>query len=964
LIITARSQSAPDRPPPDRRRVALIPALCGVAAALIGATVLLGWTFDIEVLKRLKPAWPPMTPITAFCLALLGIALASRASRRSEAILLRVGLSATVLSLECIKLVAVFRGTETFVDRLLFASKLAPDVSIAPNTAACLSLLALAMLTNAGFSGRLLLVSRLCALGAASISVVALTGYAAGIFDLYKVGDAIQMRLHTAATASILAFGLLNAQSRSRSVLAENDGAKLPLTPTFLTTMLAALLIIMCAAFWGERQTAATSDLAYQIKSRALETAEILSTLQDAESGQRGYLVSEDETFLEPYNAALAKVDAVKGYLEDLRLNDSAGAEHVSHLQELISQRMEILVQTVALAHAGRRDEAVAIVKSARGKALMDEIRNVVDQLNTARDAQLEEKIEQRDRITLLVRITEVIGFLFLVITGITVLRQTEIAMAAQRSARDAATAANKAKSSFLASMSHELRTPMTGIMGMCDLLLAGHQPDEDRKITRMLARSAQTLLGLLNDILDLSKIEAGKLTLERSDFKLSAILEDAALLFGPIASQKGLVLNVDAVPDDLDVFRGDPKRIQQVLFNLVGNAIKFTDEGNVTIRRRQAADANGKTQVTIDVIDTGIGIATEAQARLFREFEQEDVSTTRRFGGTGLGLSISRRLVEAMQGEIGVDSVKGSGSRFFFTLHLPAGDPDGVIARVNTDTAVAADQLRGLRLNILLAEDTPTTQHLILTMLTRWGHAVHAVSNGREAVAAAGERTWDIILMDMQMPVLDGPQAVAEIRKGMGHSAMVPIIALTADAIVEHHQEYLSAGCNIVATKPINWQTLAQQIASLVDKPRSLKDASDGVTARHQPSLTSDSGALAAIFDQAILEELRQALGDEILAGLISGSLQSIRQSVSNIGMALDKGDLELIKRLAHQIVGMASQNGATRLSISARIIEVEHLEETAMREAVAGLEVDMNDAALEIETYARGLRTTATTA
>ncbi len=441
----------------------------------------------------------------------------------------------------------------------------------------------------------------------------------------------------------------------------------------------------------------------------------------------------------------------------------------------------------------------------------MDQIRIVIADIHAMRAGGLRDQRSQRDKISMVVLITEIAGVVFLAVTSIIVMRQTQAAMAARSRARDAATSANRAKSAFLASMSHELRTPMTGIMGVRDLLLAGEQPPEDRQITRMLSQSAQTLLGLLNDILDLSKIEAGRLTLEEADFKLSTVLEDVASLFGLTASKKGIILKVDSSARAYDILRGYPKRLQQILSNLIGNAIKFTERGQITLQHREELLPSGMILLSCDVTDTGIGISDSAKGRLFKDFEQEDASTSRKFGGTGLGLSISKRLADSMGGSIGVESARGIGSRFYFSIPFAPGDENAVVARANANPLTAAESLRGLHLDILLAEDTPETQHVVTTMLSRWGHKVRAVDNGLEAVKTAGERKWDIILMDMQMPVMDGPQAVIAIRAGGGPSAKVPIIALTADAIRENHKEYLDAGSTIVATKQINWQTFAQ---------------------------------------------------------------------------------------------------------------------------------------------------------
>lgn len=918
----------------------VVPIVVGALAVASGVGVLAGWAFDIEGLKRLRAVWPPQTPVTAFCLALLGAALVIHARRNLRWV--SAAAAACVLILQSIKVVAVVRGTTTFVDRLLFASKMDVGITVAPNTALCLVLLAAAIILRSGIVSRLHLVARIFAVAAALIAASALVGYASDIFGLYQMPGAIPMRFQTALTATVLALGVLCISDLR---LVENLEEKLPFNANLLVSMFTLLFLIVAASFLGERQSDVTRELALVTKDQTLKAAEILSTLQDAETGQRGYLLTEDERFLEPYTAAMARLETIHSDLKRLHGSEpSAGAE-VLLLRELIEERVTQITNTVNLAKAGRRDEVIAAMKMGRGKAVMDQIRAEIGMIIAARNRELRQQTELTLAITRLVRAAEFVGLLLLVVTGFVVFRQTQLALATQRRAREAADAANRTKSSFLASMSHELRTPMTGIIGMCDLLLMSEQTPEDRQVTRILARSAQTLLALLNDILDLSKIESGHLVLENTDFRLSTILEEAMSLFGPTASQKGLVLNVDATPGERDVFKGDPQRLQQILFNLIGNAIKFTERGSVTVQSKFSRETDHRTRVTLEVIDTGIGISDEARSRLFRDFEQEDSSTSRRFGGSGLGLSISRRLVNAMGGVIGVDSVKGQGSRFFFTLTLPDGDANAVVMRSSKTAALAAEHLKNLRLDVLLAEDTPATRHLVTAMLTRWGHQVVAVGDGHEAVRAANERTWDVILMDMQMPGMDGPEAMAIIRTG-GPSAKTPIIAFTADAIRENHRAYVEAGANVVVTKPVDWQVLAQHIAALVD----------GAQTASVPVAPSASAPDAPLLDTYVLDETRGIIGDEAMVGIIAAAVESLREAMTEINTAVHADDARQIKRVAHKIKGTASQLGAARVQTVAESIEAQTAPEVPA--AVAALGDATAQSLRMLEDYARKLK------
>ena len=702
---------------------------------------------------------------------------------------------------------------------------------------------------------------------------------------------------------------------------------RLPVSMRLLFVSVALLALVIGAAIWGEKQANSYAEAAFETQRRELETVRMLSLLQDTETGQRGYLLTEDAMFLQPYEAAINEIALLRGSFKALAIDDANAKDHSARLDQLITERLDLLARTIEMQETGDRQAALDLVKSGQGRARMDEIRGIVAEVNNVRDKLLSAQQAHLRETIVWVRLAEILGVLVLCSTAVVIFRQSVATLQAQRSVREsqqaalvAATAANHAKSAFLATMSHELRTPMTAIIGMCDLLLAGKQSAEERQVTQLLARNAQSLLRLLNDILDLSKIEAGRLTFETVDFKLSDVLEEMRALFGPVASQKGLILKVAANPGPKDVFAGDPKRLQQVLVNLVGNAIKFTPSGSVTVSNRQSPAGGGRTLLEIEVEDTGEGISDDAMKRLFREFEQEDVSTSRRYGGSGLGLSISKRIVEALGGSIGATSVKGRGSCFYVALPLADGDPAKVEARVAVSGLDAGRQLEGLALDILLAEDTPATQFLVTRMLSLWGHKVTTASNGEEAVARAAERRWDIILMDMQMPLMDGPQATEMIRKGAGPSADVPIIALTADAVVENRRAYLAAGCNVVATKPIDWAVLAGHIAALLGRAPVQNIAPAAPT----PLAYEDWHDLP-LLNRNLLDELLVSLGKETLLDVLTPTLNNLQDYIARMGQLTSDGERDAMRRLAHQIKGAASQVGAQRLAGIARLIEHE---------------------------------------
>jgi signal transduction histidine kinase/CheY-like chemotaxis protein/HPt (histidine-containing phosphotransfer) domain-containing protein len=684
-----------------------------------------------------------------------------------------------------------------------------------------------------------------------------------------------------------------------------------------------------------------TSEMQLQNNLRKLQ-----SDILTVESDIRGAVITNDINYIDGVNG---KISSIRQQMQKLKsASDSVKlAPEYRKLYALVNRKIDFSQTIIAAFHDEGLGNAQRIINTGKGRNLRDSIEDIIIALNANRQTELRNltgSIEKTGYTTRLwgfglgfiALVAVVAAFWYMLNQGRQQQKMITLLNESERKSKELASM----KEQFLANMSHEIRTPMNAILGFTNLLRRTQLNNEQRQYVQNIHSAGENLLALVNDILDLSKIEAGMMSLEETRFSLHSLLSSVGAMFSEKLKEKKLGFSIQIEPDVPDVLSGDAVRLTQILVNLISNAVKFTEKGEiaVSVKALQQTETEARLQITIS--DTGIGISEEKQQAIFERFQQADTETTRRFGGTGLGLAIVKQLVSLQNGTIHLESKQGKGSIFTVELNYKVPDINQLYAAALSaqEEAVPLEMI-----TVLIAEDNPMNQQLISHLMRSWGIDFVLVNNGSEAVEELKKRSYSIVLMDIQMPGMDGYTATNIIRNEL--QSNIPILAMTAHAMAGEKEKCMQMGMNDYVSKPIKETILYNMIGRYA---QNLEPA--------EP-VTSTENHTSGSIDLAYLTELSGG-NKEFEKQILEQFLLQVPVEVAQLEKAVQTSAFETVKQTAHSLkstVGYVGLSDALHPSL-------DRIEKDAIKKEKANFSVDLEHvkaccekAIAEVETLLR---------
>ncbi|MBA3511542.1 hybrid sensor histidine kinase/response regulator [Sphingomonas sp.] len=861
-----------------------------IASTAVATTVLLGWITSTPALTKILSYSIAMNPMTAVSILMVSAGLLLRAARHGTKVAWLGGMTAFI---GISKLGQLMFGLPVGIDELIFADQLvpmggSPANRMAPNTALALAAIGLGLATSHSLRAPVILLSQcLCVLAAVTASA-ALVGYALDEVALYQVHEFIAMALSTALVifASSIAILTTNPNVGLMRIFGDRGPAGTLARIALPLAVLVPVIVSMIglsgerAGYYGTEAAVAMSLItSVMVNFVLVGGCAVVLYRGDVERQRREAAITESESQYRQAELA-GHVGYWKLELPGRAVKCSDGFVRICALPEGADHDLKTVL---AVVHPDDSD----LVRTSTAQA----VELGVDWEFACRIRRPDNSVRYVKSYGVCARnergeTSQVFG----VISDVTDLE----------TARRDAEAAKAATASFLANMSHEIRTPMNGMMGFVELLLESDLDAAQRRHLGLVQSSANALLKLLNDILDLSKIEAGRLEIAEAPYSARHGIKECVRLMNPMAEQKGLSLSLSIADDFPTHLLVDGLRLRQILLNLIGNAIKFTHRGSIAVTIAREPGTDGRETMRASVTDSGIGIHPDRTASIFDTFVQAEVTTTRRFGGSGLGLSISRQLAQMMDGTIEVRSVLGKGTTMTLVLPLVVSSAPEAPDSTEYPTAFRKEavpvEMKSRHSSILLVEDVDINQELFSEMLARLGHQFELASDGAEAVELAKRleaepQAWDLILMDLQMPVMDGLTATQAIRAFGGRAATIPIIALTASAFEEERQQCAAVGMNDHLAKPVGIEALRRMI-------NRWGGAADSTAAVSPP----ERGAL---FERRVEARLR----------LSAERLSAIQEEISRTSPDKLKALMTEARNIAHLLAGTAGMVGKEAL-------------------------------------------------